>query len=91
MIRPDLLKPGQAGSAVMWGSGLLGGCQSSASELVPVTWPGLSTGTPETARVTGGRTGHSFSPDQSRLYFSSQRGTAGDPADGMTFEIQRMF
>ncbi|AKJ28356.1 alkaline phosphatase PhoX [Caldimonas brevitalea] len=32
-------------------------------------------------------TGPAFSPDGMRLYFSSQRGTSGDPEDGMTFEI----
>ncbi len=36
-------------------------------------------------------TGVSFSPDQSRFYFSSQRGTAGDASGGMTFEIQKVI
>jgi hypothetical protein len=38
-------------------------------------------------------TGPAFSPDGSRLYFSSQRGTLGDPAGlgGMTFEVSGPF
>jgi len=36
-------------------------------------------------------TGPAFSPDGSRLYFSSQRGTAGSPANGMTFEVTGPF
>ena len=35
--------------------------------------------------------GVAFSPDASRLYFSSQRGTSGDDLDGLTFEIQGPF
>ncbi len=35
--------------------------------------------------------GLAFSPDGSRLYFSSQRGTSGDDLDGLTFEIQGPF
>ncbi len=35
--------------------------------------------------------GVAFSPDGSRLYFSSQRGKSGDPLDGMTFEISGPF
>ena len=35
--------------------------------------------------------GLAFSPDGSRLYFSSQRGTSGDALDGLTFEIQGPF
>ncbi len=35
--------------------------------------------------------GLSFSPDGSRLYFSSQRGKTGDDLDGLTFEIQGPF
>ncbi|MCF6521900.1 alkaline phosphatase PhoX [Streptomyces sp. JJ36] len=38
-------------------------------------------------------TGPAFSPDGSRLYFSSQRGALGDPAglDGMTYEVSGPF
>lgn len=36
-------------------------------------------------------TGPAFSPDGSRLYFSSQRGATGRDADGMTFEITGPF
>lgn len=36
-------------------------------------------------------TGPAFSPDGSRLYFSSQRGTAGKVEDGVTFEIWGPF
>ncbi|MCI0384957.1 alkaline phosphatase PhoX [Streptomyces sp. CNQ085] len=38
-------------------------------------------------------TGPAFSPDGSRLYFSSQRGTLGDPAGlgGITFEVSGPF
>ena len=36
-------------------------------------------------------TGPAFSPDQTRLYFSSQRGTTGMSKDGMTFEITGPF
>ncbi len=36
-------------------------------------------------------TGPAFSPDSSRLYFSSQDGTTGNPSDGMTFEITGPF
>jgi uncharacterized protein len=36
-------------------------------------------------------TGPAFSPDQRRLYFSSQRGTTGSSSDGMTFEIMGPF
>ena len=36
-------------------------------------------------------TGLAFSPDGSRLYFSSQRGNSGDELDGMTFEIHGPF
>ena len=36
-------------------------------------------------------TGLAFSPDGSRLYFSSQRGKAGNPEDGVTFEITGPF
>lgn len=35
--------------------------------------------------------GPAFSPDDTRLYFSSQRGTAGDSAGGITFEITGPF
>lgn len=35
--------------------------------------------------------GPAFSPDGTRLYFSSQRGTAGDSASGITFEIVGPF
>ncbi len=35
--------------------------------------------------------GPAFSPDFTRLYFSSQRGTTGNSADGMTFEIAGPF
>jgi len=35
--------------------------------------------------------GVAFSPDGSRLYFSSQRGKTGDDQDGLTFEIQGPF
>lgn len=36
-------------------------------------------------------TGPAFSPDGSRLYFSSQRGKTGNSEDGMTFEITGPF
>lgn len=36
-------------------------------------------------------TGPAFSPDGSRLYFSSQRGTTGNSDDGVTFEIAGPF
>jgi len=36
-------------------------------------------------------TGPAFSPDGSRLYFSSQRGTTGRSEDGITFEITGPF
>ena len=32
-------------------------------------------------------TGPAFSPDGSRLYFSSQRGSAGNSAEGITYEL----
>lgn len=35
--------------------------------------------------------GVAFSPDGSRLYFSSQRGKTGDDLDGLTFEVQGPF
>jgi uncharacterized protein len=36
-------------------------------------------------------TGPAFSPDGSRLYFSSQRGKTGRNEDGITFEITGPF
>ena len=36
-------------------------------------------------------TGPAFSPDGSRLYFSSQRGKTGRSEDGITFEISGLF
>ena len=36
-------------------------------------------------------TGCAFSPDGKRLYFSSQRGTTGESANGITFEISGPF
>lgn len=36
-------------------------------------------------------TGPAFSPDGSRLYFSSQRGKTGQATDGMTFEVSGPF
>lgn len=36
-------------------------------------------------------TGPAFSPDGSRLYFSSQRGASGKPEDGVTYEITGPF
>lgn len=36
-------------------------------------------------------TGVAFSPDGSRLYFSSQRGSTGSSADGLTYEIRGGF
>ncbi|GAA3195303.1 alkaline phosphatase PhoX [Nonomuraea roseoviolacea] len=35
--------------------------------------------------------GPAFSPDGSRLYFSSRRGPAGEPGDGHTFEVTGPF
>ena len=35
--------------------------------------------------------GIAFSPDGSRMYFSSQRGRSGDVLDGLTFEVQGPF
>ncbi len=53
-------------------------------------------GTPKTLVQMEGHddsevTGPAFSPDQSRLYFSSQRGTTGKSVDGITFEITGPF
>ncbi|WKU08062.1 alkaline phosphatase PhoX [Micromonospora sp. HUAS LYJ1] len=46
-------------------------------------------------RITGQSsseiTGPAFSPDGSRLYFSSQRGTAGISAGGITYEVRGPF
>ena len=36
-------------------------------------------------------TGPAFDPGGGRLYFSSQRGTTGNSADGVTFEITGPF
>ena len=36
-------------------------------------------------------TGPAFSPDGSRLYFSSQLGPTGHPADGITYEVTGAF
>ena len=36
-------------------------------------------------------TGPAFTPDLSRLYFSSQTGVSGSPADGITYEITGPF
>lgn len=36
-------------------------------------------------------TGVAFSPDGSRLYFSSQRGTSGSSTDGITYEVTGPF
>jgi len=36
-------------------------------------------------------TGPAFSPDGTRLYFSSQRGTGGTSGDGLTYEITGPF
>jgi hypothetical protein len=36
-------------------------------------------------------TGPAFSPDGSRLYFSSQLGTTGHPADGISYEVTGPF
>jgi hypothetical protein len=36
-------------------------------------------------------TGPAFSPDGSRLYFSSQRGTLGHPGGGITYEVMGPF
>jgi uncharacterized protein len=36
-------------------------------------------------------TGIAFSPDGSRLYFSSQRGTTGNSGDGITYEVRGPF
>jgi secreted PhoX family phosphatase len=36
-------------------------------------------------------TGPAFSPDGSRLYFSSQRGTLGHPGGGITYEVSGPF
>ena len=35
--------------------------------------------------------GVAFNPDESRLYFSSQRGTTGEDSGGITFEITGPF
>jgi hypothetical protein len=46
-------------------------------------------------RVTGHDrsevTGPAFSPDGTRLYFSSQRGAGGTSADGVTYEVRGPF
>jgi len=36
-------------------------------------------------------TGPAFSPDGTRLYFSSQSGIAGDETDGRTYEMRGPF
>lgn len=36
-------------------------------------------------------TGPAFSPDGTRLYFSSQRGTSGSPSGGITYEVRGPF
>jgi uncharacterized protein len=36
-------------------------------------------------------TGPNFSPDGTRFYFSSQRGTSGDNDGGVTFEVTGPF
>ncbi len=36
-------------------------------------------------------TGMAFSPNGSRLYFSSQRGSTGRPEDGVTYEVRGPF
>jgi secreted PhoX family phosphatase len=36
-------------------------------------------------------TGPAFSPDGTRLYFSSQRGASGSDGDGVTYEVQGPF
>jgi hypothetical protein len=36
-------------------------------------------------------TGPAFSPNGQRLYFSSQRGTSGDPLGGITYEVRGPF
>ncbi len=36
-------------------------------------------------------TGPAFSPDGSRLYFSSRRGTRGSSAGGITYEVTGSF
>jgi secreted PhoX family phosphatase len=36
-------------------------------------------------------TGPAFSPDGSRLYFSSQRGTTGSSSGGITYEVSGPF
>jgi secreted PhoX family phosphatase len=36
-------------------------------------------------------TGPAFSPNGTRLYFSSQRGTSGSGLDGVTYEITGPF
>ncbi|MER7470138.1 hypothetical protein [Micromonospora sp. NPDC000018] len=44
--------------------------------------------------ATGGSsidTGPAFSPDGTRLYFSSQRGTSGSSSGGITYEVRGPF
>lgn len=36
-------------------------------------------------------TGPAFSPDGTRLYFSSQRGTSGSSSGGVTYEVTGPF
>ncbi|WSJ97825.1 DUF839 domain-containing protein [Streptomyces sp. NBC_01320] len=36
-------------------------------------------------------TGPAFSPDGTRLYFSSQRGTSGSSSGGITYEVKGPF
>ena len=36
-------------------------------------------------------TGPAFTPDGTRLYFSSQRGAGGDDEDGVTYEVRGPF
>lgn len=36
-------------------------------------------------------TGPAFSPDGTRLYFSSQRGTSGSSSGGITYEVRGPF
>lgn len=61
-------------------------------QVVAITPSGLIIPLLQVVGQTGSEiTGPAFSPDGSRLYFSSQRGARNHPGDGMTFEVTGPF